>query len=75
MLVEAASSMKDLAYCELYIVNGSETETEVVWVTEVWSDSNAQQQSVTTEAVKALIERGRPLILRMQATKAYTFNR
>jgi quinol monooxygenase YgiN len=69
VLLEAASAMKDLAGCELYIVNISDTEADSVWVTEVWSDSNSHQASLTTEASKALIERGKPLILGVQQTK------
>lgn len=69
VLLDAASSMKDLVGCELYIVNVSDTEPDTVWVTEVWSDSNAHQSSLTTEASKALIERGRRLVAGVEQIK------
>jgi quinol monooxygenase YgiN len=69
LLLEAASSMRTIADCELYIVNVSDTETDTVWVTEVWNNADAHQQSLTTEASKRLIESAKPLILGVQQTK------
>lgn len=61
-LLEAAALMQHAPGCELYIVNVSATEPDVVWVTEVWSSASAHQASVTPDEVKALIKRNMPLI-------------
>lgn len=62
VLLEAASGMENVPGCELYIVNVSPTEPDVVWVTEVWTTQEAHQASLSKDEVKALIQRGRPLI-------------
>ncbi len=62
VLVEAASLLQDDPCCELYIVNVSATEPDAVWVTEVWSSQAAHELSLTRDDVRALIERGIPLI-------------
>jgi quinol monooxygenase YgiN len=62
ILLEAAASMRDVPGCELYLVNVSPTEPEVVWVTEVWSHAAAHDASLTNEGARALIRRAMPLI-------------
>lgn len=62
VLLEAASALEGVPGCELYIVNVSPTEPDTVWVTEVWSSQEAHQASLNRNEVKALIQRGRPLI-------------
>ncbi len=62
VLLEAASAMQLIPDCELYIVNVSATEPDVVWVTEVWSSPAAHEASLTRDEIKALIKRGMTLI-------------
>ena len=62
VLLEAAAAMQHIADCELYIVNVSVTEPDVLWVTEVWSSPAAHEASLTRDESKALIKRGMPLI-------------
>ena len=62
VLLEAAAAMQHIPDCELYIVNVSTTEPDVVWVTEVWSNSAAHEASLTRDETKVLIKRGMPLI-------------
>ncbi len=62
VLLEAAAALEHVPGCELYIVNTSPTEPDVVWVTEVWNSQADHQASLTRDEVKALIQRGRPLI-------------
>lgn len=62
VLLEAAALMQHVSGCELYVVNVSPTEPEVIWVTEVWSSAEAHQASLTLEGIKETIKRGRPLI-------------
>ena len=54
--------MQHVPGCELYIVNVSASEPDVVWVTEVWKSASAHQASLTQEEIKALIKRTMPLI-------------
>jgi len=61
-LLEAAALMQHVPGCELYIVNVSASEPDVVWVTEIWRSASAHQASLTQEEIKALIKRTMPLI-------------
>jgi quinol monooxygenase YgiN len=61
-LLEAAALMQHVAGCELYIVNVSVNEPDVVWVTEVWRSRSDHQASLALEEIKALIKRTMPLI-------------
>ncbi|MEO7000196.1 MAG: antibiotic biosynthesis monooxygenase, partial [Ktedonobacterales bacterium] len=62
LLLDAAQAAADVAGCELYIVNTSPTEPDVIWVTEIWSSPEAHQESLTWDTTKAIIAQGRPLI-------------
>ncbi|HYP41301.1 MAG TPA: antibiotic biosynthesis monooxygenase [Chloroflexia bacterium] len=62
ILLEAAALMQPDPGCELYIVNVSATELDAIWVTEVWSSQAAHQAALAREEIKALIQRGIPLI-------------
>jgi quinol monooxygenase YgiN len=61
-LLEAAALMQNVPGCELYIVNVSASEPDVVWVTEVWRSASDHQASLRLEEIKALIKRTVPLI-------------
>jgi quinol monooxygenase YgiN len=62
VLLDAAALMQHVSGCELYVVNVSPTEPEVIWVTEAWSSAEAHQASLTLDGIKETIKRGRPLI-------------
>jgi len=62
LLLEAAAALESMPECLLYAVSVSEDDPDGVWVVEAWTDAAAHQASLTTEATKRLIERGRPLI-------------
>lgn len=62
ILLEAAATMPEIDGNEFYIINISPTEPDAIWITEVWRDAEAHQASLTLDAVKATIARGRPLI-------------
>lgn len=36
LLLRAADSLRDVAGCELYLINRAASEPDVVWVTELW---------------------------------------
>lgn len=46
-LLEAARAVESVAGCQIYVVNTSPDEADVVWVTEIW-DSQADAQAVLT---------------------------
>lgn len=62
ILLEAAALAEPVPECELYIVNLSDSEPDVLWVTEVWSHEEAHAASLTREATRATIRRAMPLI-------------
>ncbi|MNW17562.1 hypothetical protein D3C71_2167890 [compost metagenome] len=53
--------------CELYLLNLSNTDPDTFWVTEVWSHEEAHAASLTGDAVKASIQRARPLIASIES--------
>jgi quinol monooxygenase YgiN len=62
LLLEAAEGLRNVDGCQQYIVGISETEADVVWVSEVWSSKEAHDASLTLPETRAAIARGRPLI-------------
>ena len=62
ILLQAAALLHDDAECELYIVSTSPTEPEVLYVTEAWRSQAAHEASLARDDVRALIQRGMPLM-------------
>lgn len=62
LLLEAAAAMQQFPDCDLYLVNVSASEPDVVWVTEVWESAEAHQASLNLDSTKEAIKRGMPLI-------------
>lgn len=62
LLLEAAAAMQEIPGCDLYLVNVSASEPDVVWVTEVWESAEAHQASLSLDSTKEAIKRGMPLI-------------
>lgn len=69
ILLNAAEAMKSLDECEIYIVNKSKGEPEVIWVTEVWINAEAHKRSLLLEGSKTMIERAKTLIAGIEATE------
>jgi quinol monooxygenase YgiN/mannose-6-phosphate isomerase-like protein (cupin superfamily) len=46
LLLRAADSVRDAKGCELYVINRATAESDVVWVTELWMDQAALDESV-----------------------------
>lgn len=59
ILLETAQGMEG---CLSYVVGKDRSDTQAVWVTEVWVDRESHQNSLSLPAVQAAISRGRPLI-------------
>jgi quinol monooxygenase YgiN/mannose-6-phosphate isomerase-like protein (cupin superfamily) len=46
LLLRAADSLRELAGCELYVINRSTSERDVVWVNELWLSQDALDASL-----------------------------
>jgi quinol monooxygenase YgiN len=46
LLLRAADSLRDTPGCELYVINRSPTEPDVVWVNELWLSQDALEASL-----------------------------
>lgn len=58
LLLRAADSLRDVAGCELYVINRAKADPDVVWVTELWLDQeslDASLEQLQTEAGRAQI--------------------
>ena len=62
LLLRAADASAGNADCELYVVSRSVDDVDAVWVTEVWTSSDAHQASLEDQRVRELITEARPLI-------------
>ncbi|PJN54916.1 hypothetical protein PAEVO_16370 [Paenibacillus sp. GM2FR] len=61
-MLEAANQLDSMEGCELYIINVSVDDPDVVWITELWRDAEAHAASLQDENVLALIRKCKPLI-------------
>lgn len=68
-MLEAADRLEGMEGCDLYILNESVDDPDVLWVTEVWRDAEAHASSLKNEDVLALIGRCRPLIAGAESIK------
>jgi quinol monooxygenase YgiN len=68
-MLEAANLLDAVDGCELYIINESVDEPDVIWVTELWRDAEAHAASLQSEQVRAIIQLNRPLIAGAEPVK------
>ncbi len=64
LLLRAAALVETAAGCEVYLINTSLTEQEIVWVTEVWRSQEDHDASLSIEGVHANIKKVLPLLAR-----------
>ena len=62
LLVEAADALDANPDCELYVVSRAPDDLDAVWVSEVWTSSDAHRASLQDQRVRELIAKARPLI-------------
>ncbi|SDN93742.1 putative quinol monooxygenase [Actinacidiphila guanduensis] len=62
ILLQAAELTQDAPGCELYIVNTTPSEDDVVWVTEIWSSAADHTASLSAPGAKELIGQALPLL-------------
>ncbi|MCP2165018.1 putative quinol monooxygenase [Goodfellowiella coeruleoviolacea] len=62
VLLTAAGQTGAVPGCQLYVVNESVTEPDVVWVTEVWDSQAEHDASLTAPGAAELIQQALPLL-------------
>ncbi len=62
ILLDAAKVVSALPGCEIYFVSTDEKDANAVYVTEVWKAEGDHKASLQMPEVRALIERGRPMV-------------
>ena len=68
ILLGAARLQGGMRGCELYIVHTSPDAADVIWVTEAWRSKEDHETSLKNAEVRALIEKGRPMIASIDQT-------
>ncbi|MBB3112949.1 quinol monooxygenase YgiN [Paenibacillus phyllosphaerae] len=69
ILLEAAHAMHAIPACETYVVHLSETEPDVLWVTEMWTSAEAHAASLAQPETRAAIAQAMPLIAGVDGTR------
>ena len=68
LLMSAVSELKKTDGCELYVVSREVDDRNTIWVVEAW-DEAAHRASLDMPEVRAVIERGMPLIAEVDGVK------
>jgi quinol monooxygenase YgiN len=62
ILIDASKAMEKIEECKLYIVNEDAHDRTVTWVTELWAEKQAHDESLNNDAAMHLISRAMPLL-------------
>lgn len=62
ILLSSAKLQGGMRGCEIYVVHTSTTDPNEIWVTEVWRSKADHEASLQHAEVRALVEKGRPMI-------------
>jgi quinol monooxygenase YgiN/mannose-6-phosphate isomerase-like protein (cupin superfamily) len=54
-LLEVAAALRDVPGCELYVINRSASDPDVVWVTEQWQSHEQLDEALKSEGARAQI--------------------
>lgn len=68
ILLSGAGKQGEMRGCELYVVHASTTDSNELWVTEIWRSKEDHEASLKNPDVRALIETGRPMIANIVPT-------
>lgn len=71
-LLHAATLLRDLDGCYLYVISSADDDPDGIWVTEMWASKDDHQNSLTHDAIKSLITVARPLIADMPQRFEFT---
>lgn len=62
ILLDAAKTVSSLPGCEIYFISRDEKDPNAIYVTEVWKSEADHKASLQMPDVRALIEKGRPMV-------------
>ena len=62
ILLKAAELVSTAQGCRLYLVSREQSDSEAVWVTEVWDSKEDHDNSLNVAGVKELIGQAMPLL-------------
>lgn len=62
ILLEASQLISTAKGCRLYVVGKDESDTNAVWVTEIWDSKEDHDNSLNVEGVRDLIARAIPIL-------------
>jgi len=62
LMLESAELLEQVPGCELYLINRTEQDPAVVWVTEIWRSQEELNGSLQLETVKAHLPKVLPLL-------------
>ncbi len=62
ILSAAAELMRNVEGCQTYIVYKDADDEDAIWVTELWDNKEAHDESLKAENVRALIGQAMPLL-------------
>lgn len=62
ILLQAAEIISRIEECHLYLINTDQSNSDLIWVTEVWNTKEAHDRSLTIEDVRQLIGQAMPLL-------------
>ena len=68
ILLSGARMQGAMPGCELYVVHTAPDDANLIWVTEVWRTKGAHEASLKSPDVRAVIEKGRPMIASIEPT-------
>lgn len=71
-LLQVANNFHLISGCELYVINHSSEDENVIWVTEVWASKEAHEASLTLEGNKEQIAASLPLIKKIEKIELQT---
>lgn len=69
VLMEGTEHLSRVDGCELYVINRDVDEPNTIWVIELWRDEAAHRASLDIPEIRAVIERGMPLIAGFDGVK------
>ena len=55
-MLEVADSLREVAGCELYVINRSVTEPDAIWVTELWQSQEQLDESLQSPGARENIQ-------------------
>lgn len=62
ILLQAAGLMRQVAGCDMYLVSKDITDSDCIWITELWDAKTTHDESLKMKEVRDLIEQAMPLL-------------